>query len=189
MLNCRLTKKKMANKRFNKIEILIITAHFRHEDCRIVKKIAEYAGISRSTIYRHHQSIETIPQDLEEYLFEVYTSQIEKYLKKAQNLSIIFLRSLTFISSNKLVFQVLFKDGRKEIIKKMLSHLKVVVVAHWGISGKYDKAYNIYQNEVLGTIEFWSERNFSTKFIEKVYKDILYLTETAPEHLAPLVDR
>ena len=178
----------MGNRRFKRTEHAIFITYYKMRDYPIAKRIAKRAKISRATFYRHHQTASNIPRDHEEFLFRAYTTQMKKYLKKSSSLQTIFLRLLVFLSSNKEVIKFLLNDGRKEIIKKMINHLKPVIICNWRFAGNLDKAYNVYENEVLGVIEFWGQRNFAVTNLSKVLDEILYLTRTASERLIPLIE-
>ncbi len=177
----------MTNKRFQRTEQAIFAAYYKIRDYPSAQKLSKRAGISRSTFYRHHQATSKIPQDYEEYLFAVYLHRIKKYLNSdAPNLKIIFFRFVVFISSNREVFKALFGEGRKEIIKKMLHPLKPVIIASWDTSVNLDRIFKIYENEVLGIIEVWSEERFINQKITVVFNVIMYMTEHACRNLLPL---
>ena len=188
MKKSRLTEKNMADRRFKRTERAIFIAYYKMCDYPIAKRIARKAKISRATFYRHHQTASSIPRDHEEYLFKTYTTQMKKYLKKPSNLQTIFLRFLVFLSSNKEVIKLLLCDGRKETIKKMINHLKPVIICSWRFAGNLDNAYNVYENEVLGVIEFWGQKDFAVTKLSKILSEILYLTKTASERLIPLIE-
>ena len=85
-----------------------------------------------------------------------------------------------------MIFIVLFKDGRSDTVKKMIEFLKGRVVDEWRLGGDIDKIYSVYQYEVLGVIEVWSKQKFTTKQLDSILSDILYLTNTARRNLLPL---
>ena len=184
MKKCKLTEKNMSNKHFFKTEQAISVAYYRNRDYPTVKKITRCANISRSTFYRHHQTASHILCDYEEFLFKSYIGEIKKYLRKNTSLRLIFLSFLTFVSSHKAVVKILFREGRKDIIKRMLNRIKPLVISDWRSSNDFDKAYSIYENEILGVIETWSKQYFSTTRLNQVLNEVLYLTRIAPRHLA-----
>ncbi len=181
-----LTEKRMQNRRFFKNEHAIFVAYYKLKDYPSAKKLAKIAGVSRSTLYRHHKRVQSIPADCEEYLLQNYFKTIKKLLEKNPNFRVIFLRTLVFIRSNKELFKILFKDNHKEIIKRMINHLKTVIVKEWHLSGDVDTIFNIYANEVLGVIEIWHKHYFSDKFLESTLSNILFLTKTSRRSLLPL---
>lgn len=178
----------MANKKFQKTEQAIFIAYYKFQDYPCVKKISKHAKISRSTFYRHHQNASDIPHDYEVFLLKAYDCQIKSFLKKNSSPKPAVLRLLVFISSNKTVIKALFKDGQKETIKKMLSHIRPLTTSNWRFASNSDKVYRVYENEILGVIESWGKNNFSSCKIDNTLNDILYLTKTAPERLAPLLE-
>ena len=188
MKNSGLTEKKMANKKFQKTETAIFTAYYKFRDFPTAKTLARRAKISRSTLYRHHEKPSALPKDYENYLLETYARKMRAFLNKDLPSRTIFLRTLVFISNNRTVFTALFKDGHKEIVKKLLDKLKPQILKDWNYAGNTEKLYKIYQNEILGLIETWSEDNFDIKEVETVLNDIIYLNKTTPRHLARFLE-
>ncbi len=187
MKKCRLTEKKMSNKRFKKTEQAILIAYYRFRDYPVAKKIAKSAKISRSTLYRHHQTTTNIPYDYEEYLLQAYLRTIRKFSKKKNpSLKTVLLRTLVFIASNREVFLILFQSNHKEVINKMLDHIKLIILEEWKLGGDLNKMYSIYKNEVLGAIEIWGKANFSNQTLNSALEAIVYLTKTARQNLLPL---
>ena len=178
----------MKNCRFRKSEhAIFITYFYKLKDYPSAKKLAKLAGISRSTLYYHHKNVRCIPADYENYLLHSYYQAIKNLThKEVINIKNIYFRTLIFISSNKEVIKVLFKDGRKEVVKKMLDYLKPRIVSEWQIEGDIDKMYDIYKNEVLGCIELWGKHGFSKATFQTTLEDILYLTSTASQKLSPI---
>lgn len=182
-----LTEKNMSNQRFRKTERAIFIAYCKVEDYQNARKIAKYANISRSTLYYHHKKAKNIPVDYEDFLMQVYQKSIQNYLyQKDTSLRVIFFRSLIFIASNRVVFKALFRDNRKEIVKKILNSLKNRILIEWKMTQVSSKFYLVYENEILGIIEIWSKQNFSNKALNSALDDILYLTATARRQLLPL---
>lgn len=177
----------MSNKRFLKTEKAIFVAYCKLQDYPSAKKLARRAQISRSTLYRHHKIVQNIPQDYENYLINVYHRRIKKYHPKSYNdLEIIFLRTLVFISNNKEIFMVLFNEGRKDIIPKMFDCLRSDILGQWNDAKISDKIYSIYKNEVFGIIETWGHHHFSPQRINIALDNIMFLTKTAPKRLSGL---
>lgn len=179
----------MANKKFQKTENAIFLAYYKFRDFKTAKALARRAGVSRSTLYRHHQSPERIPENYEKYLLEAYSKTTKKILNQKDISSRkIYLRMLVFIHSNQIIFGALFKDGRKEIIKGMTDIIKKQILNEWNYPGADKKFFKVYQNEVLGLIESWSEKGFEIEELENILNDILYLNKTTPKHLARFLE-
>ena len=186
MADCRLTEKNMSNKRFRTTEKAIFIAYCKLKDYPTAKKLARAARISRTTLYRHHQKAQTIPIDYENYLIKTFTRTVKTLQKRCPDLKILILRTLVFIYNHKEVFRALFNDNHKEVIKQMLKILKPSIIDEWHLAGDLAKMYNIYANEVLGVIEAWGAQGFPKGSIDQVLSDILYLTDTARQNLAPI---
>ena len=72
----------------------------------------------------------------------------------------------------------------------MLAMLRPYIIIHWSARNNNDKLYNIYENEILGIIEYWGNRyDFEKSKIDKTLRDILYLTRTAPRRLGAIIGR
>ena len=178
----------MANKKFSKTEKAIFLAYYKFRDFPSAKALARHAKISRSTLYRHHKKPSALPKDYEKYLLKIYARKMRAFLNKNPPLKTLFFRTLIFIHTHRLIFKALFKSGDKEIIKKMLDKLKPKILKNWNYAGSTEKLYKVYQNEVLGLIETWSENDFNIKEIESVLNDILYLNKTTPKHLSRFIE-
>ena len=181
-----LTEKRMQNGRFFKNERAIFIAYYKLKDYPSAKKLARIAGVSRSTLYRHHKRVQLISSDYEDYLLKNYRKTIKRFLANNSNLKNIYLRTLVFISSNREVFQALFKENRKDIVKRIINFIKPRIFAEWHLSGNLDKIYCVYANGVLAIIEIWYKTNFSNQTLELALNDILYLTKNTRRNLLPL---
>lgn len=175
----------MSDRRFFKKELLFCRAFCKIKNHPTVKKIIAIAKCSRSTFYRHHKNLQSMPRDTEIYLIDSYTRTIKDALsKECTNPRSIFLITMGFISGNRDFFMVLFDSGQKDIIKQMLEPLRSVLANNWGIDTRPSKFYLIYVNEILSIIEYWHQNRFSDETIDEVLRDIMQLTETAPQRLA-----
>ena len=176
----------MANKRFFKTEKAIFIAYCKLRDYPSAKRIAQLAGVSRATFYRHHRKAVKIPEDYEKYLLENYRKMMRGFMKRGTKIRILYFRMLIFMVNNEEVILVLFQEGRKEIIRSMVDYLKPCVLDEWKIGGDLSKMFNVYKSEVMGVIEVWAEQKFSDKDLDTVLNDIMYLTQTARQRLLPL---
>ena len=184
-----LTEKKMQNKKFQKTENAIFLAYYKFRDFKTAKTLARRAGISRQTLYRHHKTPERIPENYEKYLLEVYSKTTKKFLnQKDISHRKIYFRMLIFIYNNQIIFGALFRDGRKEIIKSMINITKKQILNEWNYAGADKKFFKVYQNEILGLIESWSEKDFKVSELENILNDILYLNKYTPKHLARFLE-
>ena len=181
-----LTEKKMANKRYRETEYAIFHTFYRLKDCYNANRIAKAAGISRTTLFRHHKRVQAISSDYEDFLIIIYARTIKRFLCRDITLKKLFFRTLIFIISNKLVITALIQDGHQSVIKKMLEILKPRIIAEWHLSGDSDKMYSVYANSILGVIETWSKHGFTERSIGQVLSDILYLTSIAHRELLPI---
>ena len=177
----------MANKHYYRTECAIFHAFCKCRDCPSAKKIAKQAQVSRSTLHRHHRSVNLIIRDYEEYLFKTFSHIIKHYLrKKHPKLRVVYLRTLIFISNNRMLFKELFNENHKEIIKKMLNHISAIVIDEWRLGKNPEKMFIVYENEVLGAIEIWAKQNFSNQYLDQTLENIIHLTKMTRHNLLPL---
>ena len=59
----------------------------------------------------------------------------------------------------------------------------VFVTAHRVI---YKALFNVYENEIVGLFEVWDKQNFSSRYLDAVLNDLIYLTKTTPKRLAKI---
>ena len=188
MVTRGLTEKKMKNKRFSQTEKAIFVAYYQLRDYPNARKLARRAGISHTTLYRHHKSLQQIPKDYEDYLLKSFDTRIKAMLVRQQiELKTLYLRMLIFIHTNREVIKMLLKDGRTEVINKMVLKFRQRVILAWNLAGDLEKVYGVYRREVLGVIEDWGRRDFAKQEIEVVLDDIMHLTKTTPRRLSKLI--
>lgn len=181
-----LTKKRMADVRFRRTEQAILAAYCKLRDYPSAKRLARMAGVSRTTLYRHHKKIQAIPLDYEDYLYENYRCTIRKYLKHEVALRTLFLRTLVFIRHNDRVFQALSREYDSKIMEKIFDHLKSRIICDWRAVNNINKAYKVYEKGVIGIIEEWEHHGFIMRELDLVLDDILYLTQSAHRDLSTL---
>lgn len=169
----------MKDRRYRKTEGTILEVFFGEAGNNItMKKLAELAGLPRSTMYVHHHAIKEIIPDYERYVLLEYIINIKKKLKNPE-LKFLYLDLLLFIIRNRNIFEMFLKFGDREILVKMLEELKMVV-------GGSDRVFRIFVSEVIEIIFEWGREGFPEDELEKVLTDIMYLTNTAKERLGPL---
>jgi AcrR family transcriptional regulator len=164
------------SRRYKKTEEAILTVFFDNPSCTI-NKLAKKAGIARSTFYTHHHSARDVSLDLECDILENYLAEIKRRLKMNDiYIKSLYLDTLIFITKNRQFFKMF---NNREVVRKMLFELRQKV-------REPEKIFRIYISEVTEIIFEWGERGFMEEEIEKVLADIMYLTITARERLAPL---
>lgn len=179
----------MLNKKFRLCEQAIFAAYFKVKDLPNAKKLARRAKISRQAFYTHHQSPQWIPYDYEKYLLDSYKAKMKILLERPrEDIKKIYLRMLIFIYSHREVIGALLKDGRTEVIDRMIKVLKGCILREWNLAGDIEDVFHVYEKEVLGIIEIWAQNNFTKKKLDKVLNEILLLTKTSPRRLVQLIN-
>ncbi|MBR2641218.1 TetR/AcrR family transcriptional regulator [Candidatus Saccharibacteria bacterium] len=185
-MNDRITDKKLANKRFRKTEEAIIMAFFVTKDKVNINRIIKTAGISRSTLYRHHKSLDSIVPNYERYIIKKYNHVVKCIIKcKNNNLKSIYQRILIFLSCNKIIINFLYTHGDDKIIEKMIMLLKPYIASHYYLS--QEKIFNIYAKEVTGLMEEWIKNGYSFNTINNTVDNIVYITKSAYTRLSPII--
>lgn len=95
---------------------------------------------------------------------------------------------LIFIYSHRELIGALIKDGRTEVIDRMIKDLKGCILREWNLAGDIEDVFHVYEKEVLGVIEIWAQDNFAKKKLDKVLNEILLLTKTSPRRLVQLIN-
>ena len=108
----------MRNKNFQKNDHAILVAYCNLRNRHSVKKITHYAKISRSTFYRHHRKTHDILFDHEEALCSAYQRAIEESISVKPDEKVLYLKTLVFISSHKVVFKLFSRTDVRRRSKK-----------------------------------------------------------------------
>lgn len=178
----------MQNKRFRLCEQAIFVAYYKIRDLPNAKKLAKRAKISRQAFYMHHKSPQWIPYDYEKYLLDSYSAKMKTFMVRKQiELRMLYLRLLIFVHTHKEMIGALIKDGRTEVIDEMVVKLKKRILLEWNLAGNLEEVFQVYKKEVAGVIEVWAKDGFAKKELDKVLKEIMFLTKTSPQRLAPLI--
>lgn len=181
----RITDKKLRDKRFRKTEEAIILAFIEAKERLSPERIIRIAHISRSTLYRHHHSIQDIAPDYEEYILRKYHSFIKHNCnKKGTNCGFLYHRILVFISVNHILIDFLLRFGNQNIIEQMILELNTTISIYEDFS---EEIFYIYAKEVSGVIEKWGTGGYSRESITPTVRKITYLTDTALHRLKPLL--
>ena len=167
------------SRRYEKTEEAILTVFFDNPNCTMWQ-LAKKTGIARSTIYTHHRSIERIMPDCENNILAEYDFMLGKKLE-IENIELrkLFFYILVFIVRNRQTFELFLKFGNREVVIKMILKLKPRI-------REPEKILRICAGEITEIVFEWGERGFLENEIERVLGDIMYLTKTARERLAPI---
>ena len=182
----RITEKKLKNKRFQKTEAAIITAFFLTKDKLSLERLLRLAKISRSTLYRHHKNIHEIAPDYEKYILRKCKNTLSYFMWiKKTYLKILFQRILVFLSANQLIMNFLLEYGSNNLIERIVAILKPKLLTAGKITD--GEMFTLYAKEVAGLIEIWCRAGFNKDDILPTVDKIIYLTNTAHDHFAPIV--
>ena len=182
----RITEKKLENKRFKKTEEAIIMAFFLIKDYSNTERFIRAAKISRSTLYRHHETVSQIIPDYEKFILKRYQKTIQKLPMKTDLYS-IYRRTLIFIIANKKITQFLYKFGSHSTLEKMVHCLRLRIFASDKITN--NEMFRIYAKEVVGIIEQWELEGFKMDEIPSTVGKIMYLTNNARRQLGPITSQ
>ena len=184
----QITDKKLKNKRFRKTEEAIIMAFFTAKEILSVDRLIKIAGISRSTLYRHHKSVYEIAPNYERYILKKYNRALKRSLKiKRVRLPGIYRKTLIFIKSHHQIIEFLLQYGKPDLIEKMINMLKPKLISTGKITN--EAMFEIYCKEVSGVITRWILDGSAKSEILSVVDKIIYLTDSAKLRLSPITEQ
>ena len=180
--------KHLKDRRFRKNENLILDIFISKKGRDITsKKISRYAKLGRSTFYFHHCAVKEIIPDYEKYILASFSSAIKKkLLQKNTQLKTIYLDMLVFILQNKKIFKMFLKFDDRKIINQMVNKIGNKIRRFSRLSEKSTKIWKIYVGEITEVIFAWGHVGFPEEKLLEVLSDIMYLTETCADRLAPI---
>ena len=181
----RFTEEKLKNKKYRNNEEAIRRAVFLTKHKLSVKYLVKTAHISRATLYRHHQNINEIIPDYENYVLKRFQNIIHFAKKKDIKLNLVYERLLLFILAHRVIISCIFKHSNdSNLVEKMIEFLKPTIIATHTI--KNDEVFKIYTKEVACIIQSWQQDGFKKEEITVTLNKILYLTQTAQIRLSPI---
>ncbi len=181
----RITDKKLKNKRFKKTEEAIIMALFAAKETLSIDRIIRIAGISRSTLHRHHKTVYDIIPNYERYILRKYERSITCVLKiKKIRLACVYRKTLIFIRVYHRIIELLIKYGKPDIIEKIIAVIKPKILATGKITNT--AMFAIYTKEVSEIIAQWVLNGFDKAEILNTVEKIMYLTNSAKDRLGPI---
>ncbi|MBR3131815.1 TetR/AcrR family transcriptional regulator [Candidatus Saccharibacteria bacterium] len=181
----RFTDKKLKNKKFREIEHAIAIAYFSAKTKINIRHLIKTAKISRSTFYRHHQTIYAIVPDYEDYILRQYKSFF-RCLRKNVKIKNLYERTLIFIYIHQEIMNFLLKYGQKDLIEEMILILSPHILTS---SQKINREIlDIYIKEIAAVLEKWQSDGYKKDEILKTVDKIMYLTETASSRLSPIAN-
>ena len=181
----RITEKRLKDKRFRDTEEAIVMAFFVLKDKICLKRLIKTAGISRSTLYRHHENINKIVPDYEEYMVSKYKRFIQRLLKfKRIDLKTLYVQTLSFMSNNHKIMAFLLEYDNHSFLEEMIGFLKPKIISVSKITDQ--EVMSIYLKEVVCLIEEWGRAGFDSKKIDGTVDKIMFLTNTAYFRLSPI---
>ena len=181
----RFTEEKLKNKKYRNNEEAIRRAVFLTKHKLSVRCLIKTAHISRATLYRHHQNINEIIPDYENYVLKRFQSIVHFAKKKDIKLNLVYERLLLFILAHRVIILCIFKHCKNSnLIEKMIESLEPTIIATHTI--KNDEVFKIYTKEVAYIIQSWQQDGFKKEEITVTLNKILYLTQTAQIRLSPI---
>jgi len=182
----RITEKKLKNKRFKRTEDAIITAFSLSREMLSADRLVKLAGISRSTLHRHHKNVYEIAPDYKQYILAKYRRMINRLLKTRHiKLGRIYYKILIFLVAYRRIIEFLLQSGNAGLIEEMVTYLSPKIPSTHKITNAEILA--IYNKEVSGIIEHWIAAGFQKDAISTTVDKITYLTDTVKTRLAPIV--
>ncbi len=177
---------KSGDRRFCGTEEVIFDVFAKLDDGISLEVVVKKAGISSSTFYRHHKSINGLLHDYEEMIMERFRRFVKADYNGVDFRQTVHLM-LIFIVINKKVIEVIAIKDNYLIIYYMVRVLKNRIVLSGYLTEKNDRVFDIYVCEVCGVIKGWQEDGFSEHLLMRIEEDIMYLTLTINDRLGKLM--
>lgn len=177
----------MQNRRYRKTEEAILEVLLRSRRMPNTTELTKRAHISRSTLYRHHRAMPGIIPDYERDTLIAFKRESKKILnQKEPSLENTYLKILIFVLRYKRVFKILFKYSGDRVVENMVSVAKTPIASACHLPKNSDRMFKIYAKEVAGIVEDWGEKGFPEDRINRILKDVIYLTSTMYSRLSPV---
>ena len=148
--------------------------------------IIRRAGISSSTFYRHHKSINSLLYDYEKMILDCF-KQFIQISRKGADLRQTVRRMLIFIVLNKKIIEVVAVKDNFLIIYRMVRVLKRKIELAGYVMENDNRIFDIYVCEVCGVIKGWQEDGYPEQVLMRIENDIVYLTLTINDRLGKLI--
>ena len=182
------TPRQLRDKRFLTTESKIRLAFTLIKDAFSVSRLAKLAGVSRSTLNRHHGNIHNIIPDYEDYIIRKYGLVIRR-LNKIERIHLrsLYERTFIFMISYRRIMVFLLEHGSRDFLERFLTTLEPKTLSAHKITNH--EMFIIYSKEVAAIIEQWERAGFAKDEIPAALDKIMYLTNTAHHHLSPVVGK
>lgn len=163
-------------------------ALFTAKEILSVDRLIKIAGISRSTLYRHHKSVYEITPNYELYILKKYSRALKRTLKTQRaKLPCVYRKILIFIKSHHQIIEFLLQYGKSNLIEGMINMLKSKLFSTGKITN--EAMFEIYCKEVSGVIVHWLLNGSEKSEILSVVDKIIYLTDSAKLRLGPITEQ
>ena len=180
--------KQFQNYRFRKTEEAIIDAFFASKDIPTTGVLARRAGVSRSTLFRHHKTVYKVVPNYERRMYNKYTKMLRQIFRNGE-MKEIYLKILVFIVANKRFFKLILAYKDSVIFEKMIWRLESKICSEYCLPRKTKLIFGIYVKEIAGVLEEWGKCEFDMNKTETVLRKIMYLTETIQVRLLPILKK
>lgn len=182
-----ITEKKLRNRRFRRTEEAILKVFFEEDIYIGIGKMAEKAGVARSTVYHHHRAVREIVPDYRKYILRNFKRGVARILvKKNVRVQTLYEYMIYFMIRHKKEFMVLAKGKDCEVLIEMLKVLRGKIEMAERLPKNSDKIYIVYTGEVMELIKRWMVEDFDEAKVKKLLTNIMYLTTTMRERLMPI---
>lgn len=164
-------------------EEAILRAYFSADaDGKMPGRLAHKAGISRSTIHRHHGTVFAIKADYEGYLLHEYKLLMSKKKYDGVQIEGVFFATLIFVMMNKKFFVPILNDGAENLVREMMK----VIKPRLGQYFKQEKEFEVYVGEVCVLLERWGKTELAESEFKPTLENWVYLTKNMERHLGSL---
>ncbi len=126
--------------------------------------------------------------DYNRVIMRVYRRDMRRLerLRRETGVRGLYLGMMLFVLKNKLVFGTLFKYEGTKIVEQMILVSKTRIERICQSPRFSEKMMKIYMKEVAGVFEMWGRVEFAETEVERVFQEIMYLTNTVGVRLGEL---
>ena len=179
----RINDKKITNRRYGETENGFLREFLERGGNITVTELARQLGVARSTFYYHHKNLLQFIRDHRICIFEDYSRTVQEILDKKTTMRNLFLGILVFMMNHRQIFQILVRVGVRDVFVEMVVEVRPQIEKYAGLSYESERIFKVYAYEVAGVLRIWVENGLCEEDMDRVLKDLVYLTKTINERL------
>ena len=179
----RISDRKITNRRYGETENGFLKEFLERGGNVTVTELARQLGVARSTFYYHHKNLLQFIRDHRICIFEDYSRTVQEILDKKTTMKNLFLGILVFMMNHRQIFQILVRVGVRDVFVEMMLEVRPQIEKYAGLPCGAERIFKVYVYEMVGVLRIWVENGLREEEMDRVLKDLVYLTKTINERL------